>query len=96
MQWQQRQHECGPSRHAHPQVPGAQQCGSGPCSLNFNDSPNPPSPFKTLFLCESGGQSPHKMCVHVYYGSKHMLHMCISDADQTLEGNGEVAMVASE
>lgn len=59
---QQRQCEFGLSRYIHPQVPGAQEYRSGPCSLKFNDSPNPPSPFKIHF-CVSQGASHHTKCV---------------------------------
>lgn len=59
---QQGRHEFGLSGYIHPQVPGAQQYRSGPCSLKFNDGPNPPSPFKIHF-CVSQGASHHAKCV---------------------------------
>lgn len=59
---QQGRCEFGLSQYAHPQVPGAQEYRSGPCSLKFNDGPNPPSPFKIHF-CVSQGASHHTKCV---------------------------------
>lgn len=53
---QQRQCKFGLSQYVHPQVPGAQEYRRGPCSLKFNDGPNPPSPFKIHF-CVSQGAS---------------------------------------